>query len=153
MDILCSNSRNLKNNITKIEHKKIICSPSKISKNNSLPINICLKYFMTPTKALQSPSYILNVRYLIVIFFFFKCLFIITKENYNPLLWRKCSLRLYLKKSEFLKGFFNLYVFGFLFTIINKNYDLLWWRKWSLKLDYVRWRMFLKGISNIHGEA
>ena len=41
------------------------------------------------------------------------------KENYYHLLWRKCSLKLDLKKSEFLKGFFNLFVFGFLFTIIK----------------------------------
>ena len=41
--------------------------------------------------------------------FVFKCLFTITKENY--------------KKYEFLKGFFNLFVFGFLF--IKKNYDRL----------------------------
>ena len=32
-------------------------------------------------------------------------------------------MRLDLKKSEFLKGFCNLFVFGFLFTIIKKNYD------------------------------
>ena len=57
--------------------------------------------------------------------------------NYHPLLWRKCLLKLGLKKPEFLKGFFNLFVFGFLFTIIKKNYDLLWCRKCSLKLDYV----------------
>ena len=45
----------------KIEHKKIFCGPSKILKNISWPINICLKYFMAPTKTLWSPSYILNV--------------------------------------------------------------------------------------------
>ena len=36
--------------------------PSKILKNISWPINMCLKYFMTPTKTLRPPSYILNVR-------------------------------------------------------------------------------------------
>ena len=36
LDILCSNLINLKNNITKIEHKKIFFSPSEIFK----------KYFM-----------------------------------------------------------------------------------------------------------
>ena len=38
-----------------------------------------------------------------------------------------------LKKSEFLKGFFNLFVLGFLFTIRKKKY-VLWGRKCSLKL-------------------
>ena len=61
LDILCSNPLNLKNKITKIEHKKIFCGPSKIFKNISWPINICLKYFMILTKAVP-PSYALNVR-------------------------------------------------------------------------------------------
>ena len=52
----------LKNKILKIEHKKIFRGPSKILKNISWPINICLKYFMAPTKTLRPPSYILNVR-------------------------------------------------------------------------------------------
>ena len=34
----------------KIEHKKIFCGPSKILKNISWPINIHLKYFITPTE-------------------------------------------------------------------------------------------------------
>ena len=50
LDILCCNPLNLKNKITKIEHKKIFCAPSKILKNILWPINICLKYFMTSTK-------------------------------------------------------------------------------------------------------
>ena len=62
LDILCSNPLNLKNKITKIEHKKIFCGPSKILKNISWPINICLKYFMTLTKTFLPPSYILNER-------------------------------------------------------------------------------------------
>ena len=57
LDILCCNPLKLKNEITKIEHiwnrKKIFGSPSKILKNISWPINICLKYFMPPTKTLQ----------------------------------------------------------------------------------------------------
>ena len=53
--ILYSNPLNLRNEITKIEHKKIFYGPSKISKNISWPFNICLKYFMTPTKTLQPP--------------------------------------------------------------------------------------------------
>ena len=49
---LCSNPLNLKNKITKIEHKKIFCGPSKILKNISWLINIRLKYSMTPRKTL-----------------------------------------------------------------------------------------------------
>ena len=60
LDILCFNPFNLKNKIMKIEHKKIFCGPSKILKNISWPIKICLKYFMTPTKTLRL-SYILSV--------------------------------------------------------------------------------------------
>ena len=47
LDILCSNSLNVKSKITKIEHKKIFCGPSKILKNISWPINICLHTFCT----------------------------------------------------------------------------------------------------------
>ena len=67
LDILCFNPFNLRNKIMKIEHKKIFCSPSKILKNISWSINICLKYFTAPTKTLLPPSYILNVRSLILI--------------------------------------------------------------------------------------
>ena len=42
LDTLCSNPLNLENKITKIEHEKIFCGPSKIFKNISWPINICL---------------------------------------------------------------------------------------------------------------
>ena len=55
LDILCSNTINLKNKITKIKHKKIFCGPSKILKSISGHINIYLKYFMTPTKILRPP--------------------------------------------------------------------------------------------------
>ena len=48
LDILCSKSLNVKNKITKIEQKKLFCGPSKTLRNISWPINICLKYFMTP---------------------------------------------------------------------------------------------------------
>ena len=66
LNILCSNPLNLKNKITKIEHKKIFRGLSKTLKNFSWPVNIWLKYFMTPTKTLcPSPSYILSVRSLI----------------------------------------------------------------------------------------
>ena len=62
LDILCSKPHNLKNKTAKIEHKKIFFGPSKILKNISLAKNICLKYVITPTKTLRSPSYILNKR-------------------------------------------------------------------------------------------
>ena len=65
LNILCCNPLRLKNKITKIEHKKTFCGPSKNLKNISWPINICLKYLLTPTKTLRPPSYILNVRSLI----------------------------------------------------------------------------------------
>ena len=50
LNILCFNPFYLKNKIMK--HKKIFRDPSKILKNISWPINICLKYFMDPTKTL-----------------------------------------------------------------------------------------------------
>ena len=55
LDILCFKPFNLKNEILKIEYTKIFCGPSKILKNISWPINICLKYFMAPTKTLRPP--------------------------------------------------------------------------------------------------
>ena len=61
LDTLYFNPLNLRNKITKIEHKKIFCSPSKILKNILWSIDICLKYFMTPTKILRPPFYIVNV--------------------------------------------------------------------------------------------
>ena len=63
LDILCFKPLNLKNKITKIEHKKIFSSPTKILKNMSWPINMLLKYFMTPTKTLRPlpPTYLSTV--------------------------------------------------------------------------------------------
>ena len=55
LDILCFKRFNLKNKIMKIEHKIIFHDPSKILKNISWTINICLKYFIAPTKALRLP--------------------------------------------------------------------------------------------------
>ena len=55
LDILRCYHLNLKNKITKIEHKKMFCGPSKILKHISWPINICLKYFMALTKTLRLP--------------------------------------------------------------------------------------------------
>ena len=48
LDILCSNLLNLKNKITKIEHKKIFCNPLKTLLNISWPINICPKTLWRP---------------------------------------------------------------------------------------------------------
>ena len=64
LEILRSDPVNIKNKITKIEQKKIFCGPSKTLKITSWPINICLKYFMTPRKTLAPTptSYILNVQ-------------------------------------------------------------------------------------------
>ena len=67
LDILCSNTLNLKNKITKIEQTKIFCGQSKILQNISWSFNIYLKYFMTPTKPSAPPSYILNGRSLSLI--------------------------------------------------------------------------------------
>ena len=61
LDILCFNLFNLKKKIMKIEHKKIFCGPSKVLKNISWSINICLKKFIISTKSPGPPSYILNV--------------------------------------------------------------------------------------------
>ena len=47
-----------KKEITKGKHKKIFCGPSKVFENFSWPINICLKYFMVPTKALLPVTYL-----------------------------------------------------------------------------------------------
>ena len=55
LDILCFKLFNFKNKIMKIEHKKIFHGPLKILKNISWPINICLKYFMAPTKTGRPP--------------------------------------------------------------------------------------------------
>ena len=38
----------------RIEHKNVFCGPSKIFRNISWPINICLKYFMTPAPLLHT---------------------------------------------------------------------------------------------------
>ena len=62
LDILCFNPFNLKNKIMKIEHNKIFRSPLKILKNISWPINIDLKYFVTPTNPstpLPPPIYLM----------------------------------------------------------------------------------------------
>ena len=46
LDILCSNALNFENKIMEIEHKKMF---------RIWLINICLKYFMTPSKPLCPP--------------------------------------------------------------------------------------------------
>ena len=52
LDILCSNPLNLKNKITKIKQENILWAIKNLQ-NISWPINICLNYFMTPTKILR----------------------------------------------------------------------------------------------------
>ena len=68
LDIFDPNRLNLKNKITKIENK-IFCGQSKILKNISWSINVCLKYFMTSTNTLRCPpsplSSIFNARSLL----------------------------------------------------------------------------------------
>ena len=59
LDILYSKPLNLKNKIRKIEHKKIICGPSKILKNISWPINIRLKYDPHKNPPVPSPTYLM----------------------------------------------------------------------------------------------
>ena len=54
LDILFSDSFILQIKITKGEHKNIFCGPSKIFKNISWRTDICLKFFMAPTKTLRS---------------------------------------------------------------------------------------------------
>ena len=53
LDILCFNPFDLKNKIMKIEHQKTFRGPSKIFKNISWSIYICLKHFMIPAKTLR----------------------------------------------------------------------------------------------------
>ena len=57
LNILCSDLLSFLNEVTKKnqERKTFFCGPSKIFKNISWPINICLKYFMAPAKVLQPP--------------------------------------------------------------------------------------------------
>ena len=67
----------------KIEHKKIFRDPSKILKNISWSISICLEYSWPPQKLSASPlplplSYILNVRFLSV-----KCTSTQTQVKYH----------------------------------------------------------------------
>ena len=58
LNILCSDPHNFLKEVTKKirkVHKNIFCGPTKILKNISWPINICLKYFMASAKTLRSP--------------------------------------------------------------------------------------------------
>ena len=55
LDILCFNPFNLKNKIMKIEHTRIFCGPSKILKNISWLINICLNISWPPKKPSAPP--------------------------------------------------------------------------------------------------
>ena len=53
LGILCFNPFNVKNKIMKTEHRKIFLGASKILKNISWSINICLRYFMAPTNTFR----------------------------------------------------------------------------------------------------
>ena len=64
LDILCSNALNLKNKITKIEHN--ILWPIKNFEKYFMAHQYMPKMFHGPTKTLRPPSYILNVRSLIL---------------------------------------------------------------------------------------
>ena len=55
LDILCSDPFNLKNKIKKTEHQKIFRGLSKLLKDISSRIDICLKHFMFLTKTLRPP--------------------------------------------------------------------------------------------------
>ena len=79
-------------------------------------------------------------------------MFSISLYNYKRKLFfivKKMVVEIGFKEVWVLKGYFNLFVFGFVFTNYKKNYDpLLWWRKYSLKLDYaIYWHLVLKGMS------
>ena len=53
---------NFKIKLRKENTRKYFVTNQKFLKNISWPINICLRYFMTPTKTLWPSTYILNVR-------------------------------------------------------------------------------------------
>ena len=59
---------NFKIKLRKENTRKYFVTNQKFLKNISWPINICLKYFMTPTKILWPSTYILNVRSLNLIY-------------------------------------------------------------------------------------
>ena len=62
MDIFCSNLLNLLKGKSRKENQKILYGPSKIFKNVSWPINICLKHFMIIVKTLRllpPPTYLM----------------------------------------------------------------------------------------------
>ena len=65
LNILCSDLLNFLNEVTKKirkgKHKEIFCGPSKIFRNMSWSITICLKYFIALTKTLRhSPPPLLH---------------------------------------------------------------------------------------------
>ena len=61
-DVLCSNSLNLKNKITKHKKKENILWPIKNFEKYFMAPQYMPKIFHDPHKNLPSPSYILNVR-------------------------------------------------------------------------------------------
>ena len=74
----------------------------------------------TKFSRLKSISNIEDNYYFICNLFVFKCLFTITKENHNPLLRGKFSLKLHLTKSDFLKELAKIYMVKFNVLILNR---------------------------------
>ena len=127
LDILCCNHVNLKNIITKIEHKKTFCGPSKNLKNTSWPINICLKYFMAPTKTLPlSPSYILKVQSLNKIHkkkATFLCHFLYLKYDIRYFSFEKA---VYICHDYLVCNFFTLKHFEDFFAQMSPRLSVFW---------------------------
>ena len=126
LDILCFNPFHLKNKMMKIGHKKISCGLSKISKNVSWPINICLKCFMAPPQKILClpPTYLMCGPLL--------------EDNLNlTLLKKKCKAKsmnrfLWPGKRKFCTCFlhtqqqFIIFYFKFLFVASSLKYQIYW---------------------------
>ena len=64
LNFSCSDLLSFLNEVTKKKfrkgkNKKFFCGTSKVFKNFSWPINICLKYCMVPTKTLPPLAYLM----------------------------------------------------------------------------------------------
>ena len=123
LDILCFNPFSLKNKIMKIEHQKIFRGPSRILKNISRPINICLKYFMAPTKTLRPPSYILNVQSLnnLMTFLFLEIAISWYLKNKIDELFTKATAEKFSFKKVILKSKQNPWSMLLEETVLNKT--------------------------------
>ena len=110
LDILYCNHLNLKNKITKIEHKEIFRDPSKILENILWPINICLIYFMAPTKTLRPLSYILNAQSLkqatlVSLFIADILMFVISRKKGQKC--RKIQALFWIASKKISESFYN----------------------------------------------